>query len=125
MARVKYVTAPAYSLRARQMLPRASSGRTSFGSFRREPFQNGLGVIGLLERIEIEGLANVDGALQRRPLRDLVIGRDRVVVALHSFLSVGKRGKSKSVVGLGVEGELQIDRSEADTAFSGSASPSP
>src|SRR5262249_38074125 len=84
-----------------------------------ELYENGFSLIAFVERIEIERLANIDGALQRCALRDLVVRCNRIVVPLHGFLSVGERGKSKGMVGLRIEGELQVDRSEADAPFSG------
>ncbi len=101
------------------MLPSASSGRTSFGSFVREPFQDRLRLIRAFERIEIEGFANIDGTLQRRSLRNLVVGRDRILIALRRFLGIGQRRESEGMVGLDVERKLQIDYAEADAAFTG------
>ena len=108
------------------MLPSASSGRMSVGILARHLVQQLLGLLDALELVEVQRLADVDARLQRRILRDAVVGGDGAVVALGGLVGVGERGQGEGEVGPQVEGELQVDGADADAALArSSASPSP
>ena len=71
-----------------------------------------LGLVGALERVEIDRQLDLGVAAQRRIRRHALIDLDRELRLLHLLVEVGEREQRQRMVRREIERELQIDEAE-------------
>ena len=77
-----------------------------------ELLQARLGLVGAIERVEIERHLDLRIALQRRGQRHPLVGLDREFGLLHRLVEVGERQQRQRMRRREIERELQIDEAE-------------
>ena len=74
--------------------------------------QSLLGLVGLVERVEIDRELDLGVAPQRRILRHALVDLDRKLRVLHLLVEIGERQQRQRLIGREIERELQIDEPE-------------
>ena len=71
-----------------------------------------LGLVGAVERVEIDRELDLGVAPQRRIARHALVDLDRELRVLHLLVEVGERQQRERLVGREIERELQIDQAQ-------------
>ena len=82
-------------------------------------FEQHLGVVHPLERIQRQRLLNLDVQPERRILFDVVEGGELEIVSLGAIIGFGERDLGEREVRLKVESELQEDDAHVEAALAG------